>query len=317
MEDVEETIIIEEDINECIQDHSKDSTDNSPPFKGFKCEHCNRTFNYFTSWQCHMITHEEINKNKCQYCNWISIDEHKYQVHLETTHKDLIQESKKRKKAIFYHDSDTEIESKNLARLTIDGHLKCNNCETTFKNSAELNKHILTHNESIGEQCQYCGKKYVDKFSLQLHLDTAHENQDSSQLDQTIKKEKNKRERKTKEQPGEYNCESCNKQFSFKSSLNRHIQIVHEQTKRFCCDICGEKFTVKNSLKYHMYIHTDSKPYSCNMCSKAFRQPAALFRHQRTKHSNEKKFLCDICMKMFKTSKGLGNHSLKHAEGLI
>ena len=45
-----------------------------------------------------------------------------------------------------------------------------------------------------------------------------------------------------------------------------------------------------------MRIHTNEKPYECDVCEKRFRQSGDLQRHKRM-HTNEKPYECDVCEK--------------------
>ena len=50
-----------------------------------------------------------------------------------------------------------------------------------------------------------------------------------------------------------------------------------------------------------MRIHTNEKPYECDVCEKRFRHSGALTKHMRI-HTNEKPYECDVCEKRFRRS---------------
>ena len=54
-------------------------------------------------------------------------------------------------------------------------------------------------------------------------------------------------------------------------NLTKHMRI-HTNEKPYECDVCEKRFRHSGDLKYHMRIHTNEKPYECDVCEKSFRQ---------------------------------------------
>ncbi|XP_055522464.1 zinc finger protein 732-like [Wyeomyia smithii] len=109
-----------------------------------------------------------------------------------------------------------------------------------------------THN------CDICGKQYIEKRSLRLHL-LHHQ---STVLPQ---------------------CEICNKGFRSVYILKKH-QKTHET--KLSCDVCDKTFTRVFALNVHKGRHGGERKLKCEICGKAFFHRTPLGKHLKT-HSGK------------------------------
>ena len=104
----------------------------------------------------------------------------------------------------------------------------------------------------------------------------------------------------SKREMAKVECVICSKIFK-KSFLLKQHRRVHTEEKPYQCDV----------WKKHRRVHTGEKPFQCNICKKSFRQKSNLIRHQRS-HTDDKPFICNICEKEFSQMESLMRHRKTH-----
>lgn len=174
---------------------------------------------------------------------------------------------------------------------------ECPECGRTFKDSSVLKAHIRTHlpdEEKFAYECEICGKKVVNKWSLKYHIETIHER---------IQK---------------HFCHLCDKGFGNKSNLRSHL--ISHSTENVSCDICGGIFKNRISLQSHKKMHKpeSARNFSCSLCTKTFHNRNHLSRHM-VAHSEQRQHKCpfDGCLSVYKWPKDLKNHMKTVHEGLF
>lgn len=164
----------------------------------------------------------------------------------------------------------------------------CTTCNKEFKDSTVLKAHIRTHlpdDEKFTFECEICGKRMVNKWSLKYHINTIHERQVTNF------------------------CHICGRGFGNKSNLRSHL--ISHSTENVSCGVCGGVFKNRVSLQSHRKVHKPAhlRTFSCNLCSKTFHSRNHLNRHQIS-HSSDRSFKCDYdnCVNEYKWQKDLRNH---------
>lgn len=149
--------------------------------------------------------------------------------------------------------STTRIETKTPQDLPL---LSCTNCDLQFRNTADLNNHIVICKNNQYD-CQICNQTFSKKQDLNNHL-VCH----------------------AVDRP--HACRICSSLFIDKKDLLEHMSIHANSTNSNVCQICNLSFSRSSSLTNHMKIHSYqpgraiiSKQYETVPLSEVLAQPTS------------------------------------------
>lgn len=171
---------------------------------------------------------------------------------------------------------------------------KCTKCEKSYSNRSNLLKHFQICGQTndfkrslMRYSCDHCEFKTHKKIHLSQHMQGKH----------------------LFRNPDLYKCGSCEKTYSYSSTLALHSKLCGKQNdleylselKRFTCDHCGYKTRYKIHLSYHMtakHLPRDPNANKCEKCGKSFSNRPHLLRHLKIcgkpkRSCKPKCFYCD------------------------
>lgn len=203
--------------------------------------------------------------------------------------------------------------------------VKCTKCDASFPDDAKLSAHYEIH-ATRKLACKVCNRTFKTKIKLQIHK----RKHSTKVTTSTIKCGMCDKEFKTKSGYNhhranvcvEYRCDLCQQIFLVKALLNAHLKKEHDvdvqeeeaaekKARQSCvCSVCGKRIN-ESALSRHMQLHSEQKPYQCDMCGKQFRIKWSLREHIMIE-IGMKDYVCEVCGKKFVIQAYLNKHMRVH-----
>uniref|UniRef100_A0A8B9MS29 Zinc finger and BTB domain containing 40 n=1 Tax=Accipiter nisus TaxID=211598 RepID=A0A8B9MS29_9AVES len=221
------------------------------------CDICGREFAHASGMQYHKLTeHFDEKPFSCKECGakFAANSTLKNHLRLHTGDRPFMCKhclmTFMQASALAYHTKKKHAEGKMYG---------CQYCDAVFAQSIELSRHVRTHTGDKPYVCRECGKGFRQANGLSIHLRTFHNIEDP------------------------YDCKKCRMSFA---TLQEHRKHVHEAHSReyHPCPTCTKVFSAPSLLERHMVTHVGGKPFSCEICDKAYQQLSGLWYHNRTHH---------------------------------
>ena len=86
---------------------------------------------------------------------------------------------------------------------------------------------------------------------------------------------------------------------------------IHTDERPFTCEVCNLSFANSSNLRTHSRTHTGVKPYTCRICNSSFSQSCNLQSHVLI-HTGEKPFKCKSCSYSSSRPSDLRKHNRIH-----
>lgn len=187
----------------------------------------------------------EDGKFKCKVCDKLYDTYARFAAHFKRSHEDVA----------------------SSAKYAGEIPMECFWCKETFPKQSMCLTHMGKCKENVRLQCQICKERFLTIQELKTHLES-HPNTEMS-------------------------CEKCPK--TFKSALLFHNHALrHVNVKKMQCEYCGKDVNVGKTFQNHQRLCRGERDLPCPDCKRMFNNVHDLRLHMAV-HSDLRPYVCDVC----------------------
>ena len=220
-----------------------------------------------------------------------------------------------RPRDFYSHVSSHVDEIRGKGRLACRWGECCSQCNTVSK----LKEHLRSHTQEKMIGCPNCGALFSNRVKFLDHC----KRQQAAASEECFKCSNcNKKfaiERLLRDHMrshiNHYKCPHCDMTKPTPSTLERHIRYKHMDEKPFKCNFCEYAAKDPPDLNGHMKVHYEDMEYKCNEpgCNYKCRAEKTLKIHFLKKHKNTpvNNYACHLCDKRFNRGNNLTKHLMK------
>jgi len=206
-------------------------------------------------------------------------------------------------------------------------YLSCDGCDKSFKarNNLVLHQGVTGHSghsvllDKVALTCAQCHVSFGSERELKSHVSAKHQDHACPHCDRkfayasslSYHVETAHRPANSKNGGAKFECKPCNKTFRAKQIFSRHMAVVHSDARPYACNVCDMKFKSTTNLKAHQISHSKEKKFACQICEKKFSYRTSLVQHLRW-HEGDRSFKCPHCDKSFIQNGNLQEHIRIH-----
>ncbi|KAK7105865.1 zinc finger protein 431-like [Littorina saxatilis] len=228
---------------------------NSGVEKPYKCEHCDKSFNYRYSFKVHLQTHTGEKSLQCTECDAAFRRPHRLYEHMKSQHRDTVKLIKCSYCPKHFTTQDSLHEHTRIH--TMERPYTCVYCPSSFKTRFDLDRHMLVHTGEKPYKCNQCSAAFKRPFSLSQHIKSQHTEGGKKPRQPSLKpRKKYTRRNDTRERP--FKCEECDCAYMTAQKLKDHTILKHNAVdlkKTYTCQQCNRVFRKISDLNVHIKSH--------------------------------------------------------------
>lgn len=172
---------------------------------------------------------------------------------------------------------------------------KCGLCDMAYEYATQLNGHMQVHHKIknmkriVNFQCFLCKISFESIPKLRNHM-KCHKRSHKCEICQTALT-RNELNSHLCDEEKSIRCDYCSNEFTATVQLLEHLRNSHSTKIMHRCEKCPKFFPMIALKKYHMKVHEQdtTKPFICEVCTKAFAKKIYLQIHSKTHNSIKRK----------------------------